>query len=206
MPEEGYKWDLFLSYRRWSEWPDWVEKHFYSLLELWLGEAIGRKPLIFFDRSSLESGSHLPQALRFDLARSRAQVALWSPMYFSSPWCRMELSLMLAREAQCKVLEDNAGRGLIVPVLIQNGVHSDLEDRNPLELQDCSQPRMTRDSPKGEELSDRIRAWAPDVARAIARAPLEWDARWAGLPIDGYSHLFGRERTAQSPPSLGTVV
>jgi TIR domain len=197
----AYDWDVFLSYRRFGEWPSWIAKHFQRLLYHWLGEELGEAPRIFVDVEVIEVGFDWPATLAAGLATSKTMVALWSRQYFSSRWCRAELSQMLARERACGV--QSHGR-LILPAVIHDGedIPHDLRRIQHLPLQSLSNPRITSDSPTGERLSDAIAGWAPAVKAAIERAP-PWDATWHQLAVEEFDHLFRDQGQQTSVPSLG---
>jgi hypothetical protein len=169
-----YRYDIYLSYRRRGEWPDWVQAHFEPLLAHWLGEELGRGPEIFFDARDVETGSVWPDTLADGLASSRAMVCLWSRSYFGSSWCVAELSHMLERQ-------DQTGSRLVVPATIHDGdrIPETLQYLQVRRLNEYSNPRMTRDSPSSERLSEEIRDFAVAVATAVERAPT-YQSRWAG--------------------------
>jgi hypothetical protein len=86
MQSPDYTWDAFVSFRRWQEWPRWVERHFDPLFRHYLGEELGRAPRVFIDSQERQPGDW-PTELGRELARSRVLVPLLSRMYFASPWC-----------------------------------------------------------------------------------------------------------------------
>jgi TIR domain-containing protein len=201
-----YEYDVFLSYRRYGQWHRWVKDTFSPMFEHWLGEELGADPRIFWD-DRIESGSDWPQALGYALARSRVLVSLFSRQYFYSRWCKLELTLMYAREHECGFgpAADSPDR-LIVPALIHDGedLPPDARRIQAAELQDCADPFMGKDSPKQEKLSDCIKLWTPDVRRAIERAP-KYDPAWRTLAVDRFVRLFEMPAAEQKqivPPSL----
>jgi len=162
-----YQSDVFLSYRRWGEWPIWIDRHFLPLLSHWLGEELGRRPSIFVDTKTIEVGDIWPNELATGLATAKVLVCLWSRSYFDSNWCVAELSHMLHRQ-------DEAGGGrLIVPATIHDGdrIPRSLSYLQTLRLNDVSNPRMTRDSAASEKLSDALREFAVPLASAVEAAP-----------------------------------
>src|SRR5215510_11575348 len=68
-----YEFDVFISYCRLSEWPQWVQNHFLPLFEHWLSNELGRKASIFVDYS-MEGGVSWPPQLGQTLARSAVLV------------------------------------------------------------------------------------------------------------------------------------
>ena len=162
----SYDYDVFLSYRRWAEWPRWVERHFSPLLTHWLGEELGRPPQVFIDSQIIEVGEIWPTELTRALARTRVLVCLWSRSYFDSSWCLAELSHMLTRQ-------DETGARLILPATVHDGdrIPASLMYLQTARLNDCANPRMTVDSPASEQLSDLLQRFAVPVASAVNQAP-----------------------------------
>jgi hypothetical protein len=87
----AYRWDVFLSYRRFHEWPRWVNDHFLPLFRFYPGEELGRDALVFVDTEEIQSGSFWPLSLAECVAESQVLVCLWSRLYFTSSWCAAEL-------------------------------------------------------------------------------------------------------------------
>lgn len=202
----SYEWDVFISYRRRGEWPKWVHDIFIPLLDHWLGEELGRDPEIFVDQR-MESGSAWP----YDLARahgtSRVLIALWSKQYFNSAWCVTELSLMREREVHCGLGTVAQPGGLVVPASIHDGDSFPADARiiTYRELQEYTNVRLAQNSPTEERLSDSIRDWAPDIARAIDRAPA-FDPAWTGLAANAFMVRFSTPAAQQTQvPSLGAA-
>ena len=168
-----YSYDIFLSYRRWAEWPDWIDAHFAPLLNHWVGEELRRKPDIFLDTDIVEVGDVWPDELAIGLASARVMVCLWSGSYFDSSWCLAELSHMLHRQ------DALGGSRIILPVLIHDGerIPNSLRYIQSIQIRDFANPRMTRESPNSEKLSERIRYFATTLALAIERAPA-FDEKW----------------------------
>lgn len=169
----AYSYDIFLSYRRWMEWPDWIDAHFAPLLRHWVGEDLRRDPDIFIDTDVVEVGDVWPDELATGLAFARVMVCLWSGSYFDSSWCLAELSHMLHRQ-------DTLGGGrIILPVLIHDGerIPNSLRNLQSIQMRDFANPRMTRESPNSEKLSERIRDFATPLVQAIERAPA-FDDKW----------------------------
>jgi len=79
------------------------------------------EPLIFRDEESLETGASWPLALQQGLHRSKVFVAVLSPSYFRSPWCRAEWSSFRHREHQLGLRTQGKTRGLIYPVCFSDG-------------------------------------------------------------------------------------
>jgi hypothetical protein len=200
----AYEWDVFLSYRRFGEWPGWVHKHFQSLLTHWLGEELGDVPRMFVDVEVLESGANWPDQLANGLANSKAMVALWSRQYFSSRWCTAELQHMIEREKACGIGSEGSGGRLVVPAVIHDGqdIPPPLKVIHYLELQELSNPRIASDSSTGEKLSEAIRGWAPSVKAAIERAP-EWNESWRSVAQGEFGRVYREQPKQTSVPGRG---
>lgn len=201
----SYEFHVFLSYRRYGQWPRWVKETFLPKFEHWLGEELGENARVFCDQS-LDSGSSWPGRLGAALARSCVLVPLWSRQYFSSEWCRAELAHMRAREEQCGFRTPQRPEGLIIPAQIHDGqdLPQSVRDITAFQLQDCVNICVAKDSPLEEELSGRLRDWVPDIAAAIRRAPA-YDTGWNTLAIDRFVELFQMLPPAQvHPPRLST--
>ena len=57
-----YEYDVFLSYRRYGEWPQWVNTVFRPLFDHWLGEEY--PGVEFFIDYEIETGDSWPQRLQ----------------------------------------------------------------------------------------------------------------------------------------------
>jgi len=185
-----YEYDVFLSYRRHSQWPDWVRGHFHPLFHHWLGEELGVEARIFVDYE-IQTGDAWPARLALALSRSKALVCLWSPMYFSSSWCTAELAHMYARERLCGYRTVEQPGGLIVPAALHDGDSFPAEARmiQQAQLQTCANTRIAPHSLRAEELEQRIRDWVPDVRSAVLRAP-KLDPAWVGMATDEFLRVL----------------
>lgn len=198
----GYKYDVFLSYSRSGQWETFVDNIFEPILLHWLGEELGRTPVVFKDRATLSIGQDWHEMLEDALRASRVMITLWSRQYFSSEWCRRELSFMLARANEFK------GRGafnrIILPATIHDGNRfpPSLSVLQALNLSEYADPFMTERSVLREKLSGKIQGLSRDAASAIETVPndsFQWNVHYT-------SHLamFSEfERKQDRPPSLG---
>ena len=93
----GYKYHIFISYRRAGEAGEWVHNHFFPVLKGRLESMLPEEPKIFIDEN-IEKGSKWPEKLAQALHQSRCMIAVWSPGYFRSTWCVAEWETLLARE------------------------------------------------------------------------------------------------------------
>ncbi|HXP19778.1 MAG TPA: toll/interleukin-1 receptor domain-containing protein [Streptosporangiaceae bacterium] len=200
----AYVYDVFLSYRRSNAWPKFVETIFIPMFRHWLEAEIGRPPRIFFDVDEIETGESWPHRLAAGIASSKIMVCLWSTEYFCSPWCQAELGHMMARREFTK--QDSGPLPLILAVVIHDGenISPHLDNIQRLPIQDYANPWLARESPKAEELSERIRGFTVHVSHALDRVP-ECDPRWSELAIDGFVQLFELRARQRAVPSLGGI-
>ncbi len=87
-PAEVYDYDVFISYARQDR--AWVIPHVFTPLR----EAVladGRKLTIFFDTSSIRSGTAWQTKLALAIDASRFIVPIYSEAYFKQPYCRFEI-------------------------------------------------------------------------------------------------------------------
>lgn len=194
----GYKYEVFISYRRHGQWPQWVKEQFLPLFDHWLGEELGTDYAIYIDQN-MKEGLSWPDELAYALSHSKVLVPLWSRQYFYSKWCQAELAHMLARQKECKLGTNKNRQCLIVPAIIHDGQDRPkfISDISCLEIQDCTSIRMAKGSPKGEELEDRIKKWVPSIARAIESAP-KHNPEWLDLTADEFLRLFNSTAPRQT--------
>ncbi len=199
-----YDYDVFLSYRRWREWPRWVKDVFIDIFEHWLGEELDWEPRVFVDYRDIEEGSWWDMELGFNLSRSRVLVPLFSRTYFRSDWCIAELALMRRREDENGYRTTRDRRILIVPAILHDGKQfpADAQRLQALELSPVAGVRIARGSPKYEALDDLVREWVPTVARAIEDAPV-FDPRWEDLSVGQFDALFRAQTTRTTNPRFG---
>lgn len=114
----SYKHDIFISYPRIDPIGPWVADVFDRQLRRWLRAELGERA-VFRDASSIEPGQPWPARLIDELQRSRLMIAIWSPPYFSSPWCMAELATMRAREEALGL--GSADQRLIYPIRFSDG-------------------------------------------------------------------------------------
>jgi hypothetical protein len=175
-----YEHDIFVSYMHDGQMQGWVGQHLVPFLESFVGNALNRPTKIFVDRAGIRTGDSWPSRLQRAIARSRCMVAVWSPLYFHSEWCRREAAAMLYREAQCGFRTADRPGGLIIPINVFDG---QFFPRRAKEIQwlDCRKYWIVGEgfikTERYVEFQDVLRTWADDVAIAIETAP-EWDAAW----------------------------
>ncbi len=114
---DGYEYDLFLSYKRAGDVPEWVKNHFHPLLRNALVNLRPSTPRIFLDTEQ-EIGVRWPDNLAYSLRRSRCLVAVWSVPYFHSAWCMAEWRSMLKRQ---QLLGMGTKDSLVYPIVFADG-------------------------------------------------------------------------------------
>ncbi len=178
----GYKWDVFISYRRREPVRSWVQEHFYQRLCEWLPEKMTREPSIFIDEQ-IETGTPWREELRDALQTSRLLLPIWSPSYFRSAWCTAEWHTMLAREQQLGLGVESTPKGLIYPIVFDS---SELfpDDACKIQYRDFSPWNINF---KGFEFTAaygpfvrEIQHVATDLGQLLSQAPL-WEPHWPVL-------------------------
>lgn len=174
MTASRYRYDVFISYSRATDWPEWVEEKFTRVLRHWLSAEFGRRAEIFLDVRSIAPGQDWPAALEEGLAQSRAIIPLWSKLYFSSDWCRRELGAMLARRDHLRH-ELGVDVPLVFPMRIHDSEQEDLPQiLHRLQSTDISKfadPFMQQGSALLEGLSQKLKAFCERAAPQILSVP-----------------------------------
>lgn len=122
-----YEYDVFVSYKRTDNVREWTHNHLKPRLLRCLEDELPREPKIFVDRD-MEAGTRWPDHLTRALHRSRLLLAVWSPPYFTSPWCLAEWRTFLARERVLGI--GGAGHPLVYPVRYSDGRHFPSDAQN----------------------------------------------------------------------------
>ncbi|MBI1929730.1 toll/interleukin-1 receptor domain-containing protein [Candidatus Poribacteria bacterium] len=189
----GYEFDVFLSYTHAFPFGEWVYQHFLPFFEPFLANALNRTVTVFKDRENISSGDAWPLRLRNALAHSRCLVAIWSPSYFNSLWCKRELSVMLHRERQLGYRTPENPSGLIIPVTVSNGEHFPNYAKQ-IQYFDCRRfARVGEGFKKTEryvEFQDEMDRWVPEVAKVINQTP-PWRQEWLEEPVIDISEEQG---------------
>jgi hypothetical protein len=180
---QDYKNDMFVSYSHVGAVYDWIP-YLKELLEAWLPDELGYKPKIYTDRQ-LEPGTYWSSELQQELKVSRCLLAIWSKVYFNSPWCIAELESFRAREHLLGIGKGQKTLGLIFPVLFTKPLEMPPEYLPPklrkVEYIDLSDWAFT--SPGFEstklhvEFEQQVKKLCPDFAKMILSAP-KWQADW----------------------------
>ena len=170
----SYEYDIFLSYQRNPETLRWITQHLVPLLNLRLKLELGRDLSVFIDEN-IESGTDWPLELATALSNSRILIPLWTRTYFNSPWCTEEFSHMIAREKETSRRNTENRYVLVIPVIIHDceTLSKDISHIQHFEIRRCFNVRMSRESPRAEELDEIIGIQASAIANAIYQAP-QW--------------------------------
>lgn len=93
----------FFSYKRGANADDWYERT-KDLIESYIRAGVGAYNYsLFFDRTSIPSGSYWENRLREGLDKSPILIAFFSQAYFQSEYCCAELRTFIQREDQLEL-------------------------------------------------------------------------------------------------------
>ena len=95
---EGYKYDVYVSHRPGTILDEWVDALVAALRQEFQTE-LGSTPAVFIDLSELRMGESVPQRLADSLLQSRLLLAVVTPDYVASEFCRREWATFEQREA-----------------------------------------------------------------------------------------------------------
>jgi hypothetical protein len=175
-----YTWDVFISYRRTHNVTGWVRNHLHPVLESCLEDELDRPPRVFLD-TQMEVGSHWPEQLAQALSETRYLLAVWSPPYFTSPWCVAEWQSMRARESQLGIPRPGEARGLIYPVVYSDGDSFPAEARAVQSRFDLSEYGFPYEQFNRTdaylEFHRKVKSIATDLATRFCWAP-PWQPDW----------------------------
>ena len=147
---------------------------------------------LFVDKYEIHSGDAWPERIKNALAHSKCMVAIWSPAYFKSTWCKLECNVMFHREKQLEYRTQKNPTGLVLPIIVYDGVHFPPYTR---EIQHLDCRNFFRASPAFKnteryvDFEDLIIDWVPDVAEYINNAP-HWSenyVKWLDDPVDFFN-------------------
>ncbi len=176
----AYEHDVFLSYKRGFPFGEWVQRHFLPFFSSYVEGALNRPLKVFVDTSGVATGDSWPQRLQRALGHSRCLVAIWSPQYFHSEWCRRECATMLYREERLGLRTVGNPGGLVLPVCVFDGEHFPERTRE-IQYFNCNDYFLVGEgftrAPEYVRFQQEMKAWAVGVAEAIRRAP-RWRKSW----------------------------
>jgi len=201
-----YQYDVFISYKRGGAKAEWINKIFLPLFKEDLSQNLGREASIFLDTSEISAGTTWPDVLAKSLSKTKCLVAILSPLYFGSPWCVMEFSVMTYR--QIKLREENrlqTNQSLLTPFLRQGPTSSFPPYISQVQLLDYSKYNRIgqgfMDSKDYDEMQIKITNDAAMVALSVTGAP-DWDERfqnreWISGPFDFLNGTGGSDVNSQ---------
>lgn len=177
----GYRYDVFVSYRRSGNVGEWVRTHLVPTLTRALADELDTEPRLFLDTDGIEVGDRWPQRLEWALHRSRLLLAVWSPPYFTSRWCLAEWRTMVARQELLGVGGPQGHGGLVYPIRYSDG------DRFPAEARGIHEERVFSawgypypqfaQTPLYLEFHDAVRQLAGRLAARFDDVP-PWQDGW----------------------------
>jgi len=175
-----YKYDVFFSYKRDELTLFWMKK-LVDHLKHWVTQELGgKKAKFFFDINNIHTGSDWPVEIREALKTSKCMVGVWTPEYFRSEWCISEWKNFMLREENLKINET-----LIIPIKYHDGEHfpPEAKIRQQFDLTDYACPiEAFWESQKAVDLVYKIKEIAPNIAKAIKKAP-PFDPEWKEIII-----------------------
>lgn len=136
---------------------------------------------IFFDQECIDWGERWKDKLQEALHCSKVLLAVCSPSYFRSPWCRFEWETFASRE---QVI---GAKRLRIPITHNDGRHfpQDAKDLQTMDFSDCvSVMPAFPNHPKAMILEEKIRGLVPAIAKALEDAPNEHSWPVAQFPQD----------------------
>lgn len=201
-----YIYDIFISYRRWDDdWIRWTEKNFVRPLRSLLRPGLGNVR-IFIDKQ-IESGTSWPAYLAKNLASAKILIPILSRDYFVSEWCRLELAMMFHREKQSGYRTQQNPSGLILPMVIDDGIcfPPEVQEIESKQFHNFANPCMCLDSPKQEQFAEEIKCWVPEIEKALNNAP-PFDPTWENIAHSQFKNLFMIEVQKQTTiPRLSLI-
>lgn len=175
----GYQWDVFISYSRRGDVPEWMKNHFHPRLQNSLDGHMRDEPRIFLD-DGLEAGSVWPDRLEHALVRTKILIAIFSAQYFRSRWCLAEWDSFAQRERLVGRRGSGRQHDLIIPILFQDSDNFPefARARQWEDLKQWNKPRSYyQDTPEYSGFHTRIEEIAARLARRLDQVP-EWQPDW----------------------------
>lgn len=171
----SYEYDVFISYKTGKVYGRWVEEVFFDFFKEYLDQSLGRPSKIFIDKSGIYDGDSWPARIKKAIAKSKCLVAILSPLYFQSEWCKKEFAAILYRENKLGLKTLQNPNGLLSAIILHDG------DMFPKIIKDNVQCRMWHDYAlvgKGFENTDtfihfqgELLSYATNIATIIENAP-----------------------------------
>ncbi|KPA18267.1 hypothetical protein MHK_001503 [Candidatus Magnetomorum sp. HK-1] len=199
-----YEYDVFISYKVGKIYGRWVYEVFFDFFKEYLDQELGRTSDIFLDKQSISNGDAWPERIKRSLLKSKCLVALLSPLYFTSLWCKKEISVMLFREERLGYRTLTNPSGLISAATLHDG------DRFPEIINKIQSKNWQNFAIVGKgfentkryiEFQDQLKVFAKHVADIVRTAP-EWENRWMSVewldvPVEKYSLTLSDNKIKQ---------
>jgi hypothetical protein len=189
----GYESDVFISYRRNGNVPQWVHNHFLPKLRSCLSDEVEDGVTVFVDHD-VDVGANWPMRLEKALLGTKMLVAVWSAQYFRSTWCLTEWASMVAREERLGLGSARHPEGLVYPILFADSENfpPSVLSRSYRDLKKWNCPdRSFQDTAEYVEFHREMQKIARELAERLATVP-EWQPDW---PI-------ARPTVDAAPPTL----
>jgi hypothetical protein len=174
-----YQWDVFISYSRKGDAPEWVRNHFHPRLLNSLDGHLRDEPNIFLDKE-MEAGTHWPNHLERALRHAKILVPVYSPQYFRSPWCLAEWDSFVAREKALGLGTSKRPQGLIFPVLFSDSENFPqyARERSWYDFKQWNVPYpVFQQTPEYVDFYKEVERFAAKLATLLDQVPA-WQARW----------------------------
>jgi hypothetical protein len=153
----------------------------------------------------IETGASWPNHLAQNLSRSKLLVPILSRDYFQSRWCRLELALMHHREKENNFRTAANPLGLIVPVVIDDGIcfPPEIQAMQSEPLHDYANPFIRIDSPKQEALAEILKKKVcPAIETALGTVP-RYKPAWEATSHKQFEKTF--EIQVQSQTTVPSI-
>ncbi len=187
-----YDHEVFISLCHTETWITWWEDIVLPMLRDDLHECLGdAKPRIYLAKHAIKPGDQWPVELAKNHARSKTMLAFCTNTYKYRDWCRLEFSMMRAREDKIGFRTINNSKKLLVPV-----IGGDCTPVPPflvgLETIDVSAYAYPEIPPRCEamwNLRKLVRIISEELAKAIKTCPA-FDPNWETLNCEEFLNLF----------------
>jgi len=182
----GYEFDVFISYTRSGNPYDWMRNNFLPRLKACLADQFANEPKVFIDEE-MDRGANWPHRLENALNRSKIMVAVFSPQFFRSPWCRAEWDTMVARERLFGLNTAEQPQGLIYPVLFSDSENFPdfARRRSWRDFTDFNQPDLVfQQTIKWPDFHTEVEKVAIDLDKLLPRVP-DWQPGWPAHRPEG---------------------
>jgi hypothetical protein len=179
---DGYEYDIFLSFPRAGGTFAWVRNHFHPVLLETLTDELGDPPKIFL-YTEQENGLAWTANIVRSLQRSRYLVAVWGPTYFRSAWCLAEWESIRMREQLLGMRTVTDPRGLVYPVIYVNATNLPKEaqaifSKSTANLSRWAVPMLQfKDTPDFVPFYNAMRKVAEELRDVLSQEP-PWQEDW----------------------------